>query len=273
VTIKEFIQCKADQRKITMLTAYDVLTAEVLDQAGVDVILVGDSVAHVVLGYESTNQVTHTEMMHHLKAVRRGVNSALLIVDMPYHTYQIDQTDAVSFARDFINDGGADAVKVEWFDGCPDVVEQLHAVGIPVMGHIGLTPQRVVELGGYRVQGRDPESARALREQARVLADAGCFGMVLECVPYPLAQTITRSLSVPTIGIGAGPYCDGQVLVTQDLLGLFTRHQPKFVKRYAQCRDLMRDAVSAYVQEVRDQAFPDIQQHSYPMPQSSPESS
>ena len=253
---------KQQGEKIVMLTAYDYPLAALVDACGVDIVLVGDSLANVVLGLESTRAVGITEMLHHAKAVRRAVRTALLVGDMPYASYQLDLRQAVTDARRFVDEAGCDAVKLEWFEQCLAVAGEIIAAGIPVMGHVGLTPQTAEELGGFKVQGRDAEAAQRIIRQARAFADQGCFAVVLECVPDRLARLITQQLPIPTIGIGAGPHCDGQVLVMHDLVGLFDRYQPKFVKRYVDAGALIQEGIRRFQAEVRDGLFPD-RAHSY----------
>ena len=261
VTIKDILVMKG-KRKITMLTAYDYPLASLIDRAGIDMILVGDSVANVVLGLDSTTQVGMTEMIHHAKAVTRAVKHALVIGDMPYESYQVNPAESVRNARRFIDEAKCEAVKLEWFEKCPEVTEQIIKAGIAVMGHIGLTPQTADKLGGFKVQGRDADAARRLIEQAQALEKLGCFSLVLECVPDKIAQIITRKLKIPTIGIGAGPDCDGQVLVTPDLLGLFERFKPKFVKQYINLIPQIQKALEEYKKEVIKGEFP-TQEHSF----------
>jgi 3-methyl-2-oxobutanoate hydroxymethyltransferase len=256
VTISDLKGKKARGEKITMLTAYDYGTACLVDQSGVDCVLVGDSLGMVVLGYDSTVPVTMEEMIHHCKAVRRGVKNALLVGDMPYLSYHVSEEEAVRNAGRFLKEAGCHAVKLEGGVTMAPVIRRLVRAGIPVMGHCGLTPQTAVMLGGYRVQGRDMESARKLVDDARAVAEAGAFSLVLECVPSAVARAVTERSPVPTIGIGAGPYCDGQVLVTNDLLGLFEKYTPSFVKQYANLAPRIRDALGSYVQEVEDGRFP-----------------
>lgn len=256
VTIRT-LQAKRDRAEpITMLTAYDFPTARIVDQAGVDSILVGDSLAMVVLGHENTLSVTMDEMLHHAKAVRRGARAALLIGDLPFMSYQASVEDAVRNAGRFVQEAGMEAVKLE---GGRAVVPQVRAIlraGIPVLGHVGLTPQSVHVLGGWRVQGRTADAAARLLDDARALEDAGCFALVLESVPDRLATYVTEQLAIPTIGIGAGAGTSGQVLVLHDLAGLFDRFTPKFAKRYAQLGPALAEAVSAYRDEVIGHAFP-----------------
>ncbi|MCB9757235.1 MAG: 3-methyl-2-oxobutanoate hydroxymethyltransferase, partial [Candidatus Omnitrophica bacterium] len=215
-------------QKLTMLTAYDFPMAALIDECGIDIVLVGDSLANVVLGLPSTKDVGISEMLHHAKAVRRAVKNALLLGDMPFSAYQVHPQNAVKNARRFILEAGCDAVKLEWFADCLAVTEKLVKNKIAVMGHVGLTPQTADQLGGFKVQGKDALSAKKIIEQAKNLESAGCFSLVLECVPDQLAAEITRILKIPTIGIGAGLHCDGQVLVTHDLLGMFSQFHPKF---------------------------------------------
>ena len=261
-TITSIQQQKQSGEKITVLTAYDYSMGCLLDEAGVDIILVGDSVANVVLGLESTTEMTMDQMIYHTQAVRRGVKNALLVGDMPYSAYQVDTQHAVENARRFINEAGCDAVKLEWFDGCLEVARDIVKAGIAVMGHVGLTPQTAEQLGGMKVQGKDQESAQKIIAQAKALEESGCFSLVLECVPDKLAGDITSQLTIPTIGIGAGVYCDGQVLVTHDILGLFTRYRPKFVKNYVNLSEHIVQGIQTYCQEVRDGVFPD-KDHSF----------
>lgn len=255
-TVLTFRKAKQDNEKIAVLTAYDYSVAKLMDAAGINGILVGDSLGMVTLGYNDTLRVTMEDMIHHSRAVARGVDSALLVTDMPFMSYQAGVHDAVVNAGRLARDGRAHAVKLE---GGEEVAPQIRAIvraGIPVMGHIGLTPQSVNAFGGFKVQGRDEEAARTLLRAARAVEDAGAFAVVLECIPEKLAALITRSVSIPTIGIGAGRDCDGQVLVYQDMLGLFPDFTPKFAKRYAELGGLMREAFAAYKEEVRQGAYP-----------------
>lgn len=256
------IQALKGVRKITMLTAYDYPLAALVDRAGIDMILVGDSLANVVLGLSSTTEVGMTEMLYHSKAVTRAVQNALVVGDMPFESYQVDPSVAARNAERFIQEAKCGAVKLEWFDRCPQAATAIVKAGIPLMGHIGLTPQTADKIGGFKVQGRDAEAARRLIDQARQLQDIGCFAIVLECVPDKIAEIITKNLSIPTIGIGAGVHCDGQVLVIHDLLGLFERYQPKFVKRYAELSGAILKAIGEYRKEVVEEKFPD-QEHSF----------
>jgi len=255
---------KAAGQRITMLTAYDYPTALALDQAGIDSILVGDSLGMVVLGYENTLPVTVEEMLHHCRAVARGARRPLLIGDMPFLSYQVSPEEAVRNAGRFLQQGGMDAVKVEGGRERLAAIEAILLAGIPVMGHIGLTPQSVHQLGGFRPQGRTAQAAVELLHDAVALEAAGCFAIVLESIPQELAAEISRRLTIPTIGIGAGAACDGQVLVTHDVLGLFDRFTPRFVKRYADLHGEMGRAFSAYIQEVESGQFP-AQEHSLAM--------
>ena len=263
-TVQQIQKKKKEGRKITMLTAYDYPLASLVDAAGVDMILVGDSLANVVLGLESTTDVGMSEMIHHAKAANRAVRQALLIGDMPFESYQADSDGAVDNARRFVEEAGCDAVKLDWFGRCLEVTEKIVKAGIPVMGHIGLTPQTAEELGGFKVQGKDADSARKIIEDAKALEKQGCFSIVLECIPSQIAQIITEQLSIPTIGIGAGQHCDGQVLVTHDLIGLFDRFKPKFVKQYADLGATIKESVRHFCKEVEEGKFPD-QAHSYSM--------
>lgn len=246
-----------NKEKISMLTAYDFSTAKLVDEAGTDAILVGDSLGMTMLGYEDTLSVTMEDMIHHTKAVCRGVKNALVVADMPFMSYQTSVYDAVVNAGRLIKEGKAQAVKVE---GGNEIVPQVKAIvsaKIPVMGHLGLTPQSVNEFGGFKVQGKSEQTARKLIEDALELEKAGVFGIVLECVPEKLAEIITHKLSVPTIGIGAGRYCDGQVLVYQDMLAMFGGgFTPKFAKKYTNIGEIMKDAFSAYSKEVKEGVFP-----------------
>lgn len=254
-TVKDILARKG-QGKITTLTAYDASTARMLDESGIDILLVGDSLGNVLLGYDSTVPVTMAEMLHHCRAVRRGTTRALLVGDMPFGSYQAGLNEAVENSIRFLKEGGCDAVKIEGGEEMAEVVRALTRAGVPVMGHLGLTPQTAGQLGGFKVQGRDLESARKLLMDARSLAAAGVFAIVLECVPGTLAGIVTRAVAVPTIGIGAGPECDGQVLVINDLLGLYERLTPSFVKKYADLAPQIREAVTAYRDEVRAGAYP-----------------
>jgi len=244
---------------IVMLTAYDYPTAMAEDQAGVDVILVGDSLGMVVLGYENTLPVTMEEMLHHARAVSRGAKSALLVGDMPFMSYQVSAEEALRNAGKFLQQGGMDAVKLEGGRERVDAVRAIVGAGIPVMGHLGLTPQSVHQLGGFRPQGRTATAAKHLLEDALLLEEAGCFSLVLESVPARLAELVSQRFSIPTIGIGAGVGCDGQVLVTHDLLGLFDRFTPKFVKQYANFHAEMQRAFAEFKADVESKQFPAVE--------------
>jgi 3-methyl-2-oxobutanoate hydroxymethyltransferase len=248
--------------KISMITAYDYPTALIADEVGMDMILVGDSLAMVVLGYDSTVPVTMDEMLHHCKAVRRGAKNAVLVGDMPFGSFQGSADQTIANAVRFIKEAGMDAVKLEGGVHQAETARLLTKVGIPVMGHIGLLPQLVSQLGGFKVQGRDEESARQILADAKALADAGCFAIVLEAIPDRLARLITASVAVPTIGIGAGAHCDGQILVMHDVIGLYDRFTPKFVKKFANTREIITHALCQYKTEVEKGLFP-TPQHSF----------
>jgi 3-methyl-2-oxobutanoate hydroxymethyltransferase len=256
VTTLALRQKKERGEPITMLTAYDYPTALAVDQAGIDTILVGDSLGMVVLGYENTLPVTMEEMLHHSRAVARGAKAALLIGDMPFMSYQVSVEEAVRNAGRFLQNGGMDAVKLEGGRERAEAIRAIVGAGIPVMGHIGLTPQSVHQLGGFRAQGKTALAAKKLLNDALTLEAAGCFSLVLESVPARLAELISKKLSIPTIGIGAGAGCDGQVLVTHDLLGLFDRFTPKFVKQYAKLNAEMKRAFTEYIDDVERKTFP-----------------
>lgn len=256
ITTSTFRQKKQHGEIITMLTAYDYPTAHAIDQAGIDSILVGDSLGMVVLGYTNTLPVTMEDMLHHCRAVARGAHYALLIGDMPFMSYQAALHDAVRNAGRFLQEAGMDAVKLEGGRERIEVIKAIISAGIPVQGHLGLTPQSVHQFGGFRPQGRDAQAAARLLEDARMLQDAGCFSLVLESVPARLASLVSKRLQVPTIGIGAGAGCDGQVLVTHDLLGLFDRFTPRFVKKYANLHAVLAEAFTAYKNEVIAGEFP-----------------
>ena len=262
LTVPDIITMKARGEKITMMTAYDYPTGLLVEKAGIDTILVGDSLAMTVLGYDSTVPVTVDEMIHHTKAVRRGAGNTFIIADMPFGSYNAGIAQAIANASRFLKEGGADAVKLEGGTEMADVVEAVVRAGIPVLGHIGLTPQTVTQLGGYKVQGRDQEKAKKLVEDAEALSRAGAFAVVLECIPKNLAKEITQRIPIPTIGIGAGPFCDGQVLVYNDVVGLFEKFTPKFVKRYAELGEIALKGLIKYKQEVKEGLFPDIE-HSF----------
>lgn len=256
-SILDLQQKKAESQPITMLTAYDYPGALLVDEAGIDLILVGDSLAMTVLGYPNTVSVTMDEMLHHCKAVARGAKRAFLIGDMPFMSYQVERSEAVRNAGRFLKEGNMDAIKLEGGREVAETIQAIVAAGIPVMGHLGLTPQTATKLGGYKVQGKTAAAAQRLLEDALILQEAGCFAIVLEAIPAMVGQTVSQKLTVPTIGIGAGPHCDGQVLVFHDMLGLFDRFTPKFVKRYADLRQPILEALRAYRQEVEARNFPD----------------
>lgn len=259
-TIRTLAAKKRRGEPITVLTGYDYPTALAIDSAGVDAILVGDSLGMVVLGYENTLSVTMEDMLHHSKAVSRGAKYAHLIGDMPFMSYQVSTSEAVRNAGRFLQDAGMDAVKLEGGRAVAPVIEAITSAGIPVMGHIGLTPQSIHKLGGYRVQGKSAEAAKTLVEDARILENSGCYAVVLEGIPARVAELITARLSIPTIGIGAGAGCDGQVLVTHDLLGLFDRFTPKFVRKYGDVHALMAKAFSEYAADVAARRFPSAEE-------------
>ena len=262
VTVPGITAMKERGEKITMLTAYDTPFARILDEAGVDILLVGDSVGSVVLGYPNTLPVTIDEMIYHTRAVARGTGRTLVVIDMPFMSYQISIEDAKRNAGRMIKESGAEAVKLEGGVNMKDVIEAIVAIDIPVMGHIGLTPQSIHQMGGHKVQGKVDEQKRKIIEDAVAVEEAGAFSVVLECIPTELAQEITEQLSIPTIGIGAGGHCDGQVLVIHDLLGLLGDFRPKFVKSYVDLRKVISQAVEEYMQEVRKGAFP-TEKHSF----------
>lgn len=255
-SVLTFRNAKQKNERLTMLTAYDYSTAKLIDASGIDSVLVGDSLGMVMLGYEDTLSVTMEDMIHHTKAVARGVKDALVVSDLPFMSYQTSVYDAVSNAGRLIKEGRAQAVKLEGgIEVCPQIKAIVEA-SIPVMAHLGLTPQSVNAFGGFKVQGKDEEAARSLIEQAKAVEAAGAFAVVLECIPAKLAELITNSISIPTIGIGAGNGCDGQVLVYQDMLGLYSDFTPKFVKRYAEIGPQMQTAIEDYITEVKSGAFP-----------------
>jgi len=256
ITINQIREMKQKGEKITMLTAYDYSTAKIVDEAGIPLILVGDSLGMVVLGYESTIPVTIEDMLHHTKAVVRGTKTAMVIGDMPFMTYHLSVEQALKNAARFIQEAGAQAIKLEGGITVAEKVRRLVECGIPVMGHIGLTPQSVLQFGGHRAQGKTPEAAIKILEDAKALEQAGAFSIVLETVPAPLATLITQKISIPTIGIGAGIGCDGQVQVINDILGSFTDFVPKHAKQYAKISDITRQAVTDYYNEVKAGSFP-----------------
>ena len=256
-TVLTFKEAKEKHEKLTMLTAYDYSTAKLIDEAGINSILVGDSLGMVCLGYEDTLSVTMEDMIHHTRAVSRGAKNALVVADMPFMSYQTSVYDAVVNAGRLMKEGRAQAVKLE---GGKEVVEQIRAIvnaSIPVVAHIGLTPQSINAFGGFKVQGKSEEAAKRLLEEAKAVEEAGDFAVVLECVPAKLAEFISKKISIPTIGIGAGAGCDGQVLVYQDMLGMYSDFVPKFVKQYAKVGEVMKKAFEEYIKEVKDGVFPE----------------
>jgi 3-methyl-2-oxobutanoate hydroxymethyltransferase len=257
ITLQNIIDKKSRGEKITMLTAYDYPTARCVDRAGIDIILIGDSLANVVLGLDSTTEIGMDVMLSHAKAVARAVEHAFVVADMPFDAYQPAEADEIKNAFRLIDEAGCQAVKVEWFPWCEEVVKSLRGAGIEVMGHVGLTPQTAQE---FKVQGRDSSTAEAIMQQAKLLEEAGCFAIVLECVPEDLAREITQELKVPTIGIGAGKFCDGQVLVLHDMLGLTDRKVPKFVKKYTDLSAEILKAVQLYKEDVEAGTFPGPEQ-------------
>ncbi|MFX1419299.1 MAG: 3-methyl-2-oxobutanoate hydroxymethyltransferase [Promethearchaeota archaeon] len=265
VTTKDIIEKKKNGEKIVTITSYDYSFAKIVDESGIDLILVGDSLSMVMLGYKNTLSVTMDEMIHHTKAVSRGVSNALIVGDMPFLSYKIDLIEAVKNAGRFIQEGGAEAVKVEGgTEICPTINAMIDA-DIQVMGHIGLTPQAIYQFGGFLVQGKTIETAKKLILDAKNLEEAGVFSIVLESIPWQIAKLITKSVDVPTIGIGAGPYCDGQILVIHDMLGIFTDIKPKFLKYFGNIGDSIRRALNDYKDEVINGQYPD-QEHAYEFP-------
>ncbi len=261
-TTSSFLKAKKDGKKITMLTAYDYTTAKLLDEAGIDSLLVGDSLGMVMLGYESTLQVTVDDIIHHTKAVVRGAKRSMVVADMPFLSYHISIEESVRNAGRLIQEGGASAVKLEGGANIIDMVKAIVRAQIPVMGHLGLTPQSINVFGGYKIQGTNLEQIEKMIEDAELLQQAGVFAIVLECVPAKVATLISERLQIPTIGIGAGAGCDGQVLVSQDMLGMYADLKPKFVKEYAQVGNAIKDACKQYMSEVEGQAFPS-EDHSF----------
>ncbi len=264
VTINQIKEMKQKGEKIAMLTAYDYSTAKIVDEAGVPLILVGDSLGMVVLGYESTIPVTMEEMLHHTKAVVRGTKKALIVGDLPFMTYHISTADALKNAARFIQEAGCQAVKLEGGVNVAEKVQKIVECGIPVMGHIGLTPQSINQFGGFKIQGKTPAAASKLLKDAQALEEAGAFAVVMETVPAPLAALVTQKIGIPTIGIGAGIGCDGQVQVINDILGSFTDFVPKHAKQYVQIRDIMAGAITQYFNEVKSGKFP-TEAQSFPM--------
>lgn len=264
VSVLKIQQKKEKAEPITMLTAYDYSSAMMVDAAGIDIILVGDSLGMVMLGLDSTVPVTMDEMLHHCRAVKRGAQNAFLVGDMPFMSYQADRGEAIRNAGRFLKEAGMDSVKLEGGREIAETVNAIVQAGMPVMGHIGLTPQSISKLGGYRIQGKTAKDAGRLLADALELEEAGCFSIVLEAVPAPVATAISRRLSIPTIGIGAGEGCDGQVLVYHDLLGLYDRLQPRFVRQYANLRGVILAALTEFREEVLQRKFPE-EKHTYPM--------
>jgi len=261
-TLAEIKAMKAQSKKISMLTAYDASMARMLSNCDVDVLLVGDSLGMVMLGYDSTVPVTMDEMLHHSKAVRRGAPEAFILGDMPFGAYHTCKSDAIANGVRFLKEGGCDGVKLEGGVEMCGVVRAMVDAGVPVMGHIGLTPQTASQLGGYKVQGKGLDDARKLLVEARALEEAGAFGLLIECIPDKLAQVITETIDIPTVGIGAGVHCDGQVLVTHDLLGMFDKFTPKFVKKYADLSPAIKQGVQQFASEVKEGSYPAIE-HSF----------
>lgn len=261
-TVLTFKEAKKNKEKITMLTAYDYSTAKLIDESGINAILVGDSLGMVVLGYEDTLSVTMEDMIHHTAAVARGAKNALVVSDMPFMSYQTSVYDAVYNAGRLMKEGRANVVKLEGGIEIADKIKAIVNASIPVMAHLGLTPQSVNAFGGYKVQGKDDKAAQNLLDAARAVEEAGAFAVVLECVPAKLAEVISKSISIPTIGIGAGAGCDGQVLVYQDMLGMFSDFTPKFVKKYGDIGESMKEAFKGYINEVKSGAFPK-KEHSF----------
>ena len=257
-----FKNAKKNGERLAMLTAYDYSTAKLMDETGINGILVGDSLGNVILGYEDTISVTMEDMIHHGAAVARGTKNALVVIDMPFMSYQTSVYDALVNAGRLMKEGRAGAVKLEGGKNICPQIEAITKAGIPVMGHLGLTPQAINAFGGFKVQGKTQEAAEQLLEDALAVEKAGAFALVLECVPRKLADIITEKLTIPTIGIGAGNGCDGQILVYQDLLGMFSDFTPKFVKKYANVGEIMKDAFSAYIEDVKQGAFPE-KKHEY----------
>lgn len=256
ITATAVQRMKAEGKKITMLTSYDYPFTQILDASGIDILLVGDSVGNVVLGYDNTLPVTMEEMLHHTRAVARAAKRALVVGDMPFMSYQVSLEEARRNAGRFVKEGGAEAVKLEGGVNMEKVIRSIVEIDIPVMGHIGLTPQSVHRMGGYKVQGREERQRKQLLEDARAVENAGAFSVVLEGIPADLGREITQMLSIPTIGIGAGPDCDGQVLVLHDLLGMLGKFRPKFVKQYVDLREVVERAVRTYIEEVSTGKFP-----------------
>lgn len=266
VTTATLQEMKKRGEKITMLTAYDYTMAKLVDEAGIDMILVGDSLGMVVLGYDTTLPVKMEDMIHHTTAVVRGRKRALVVADMPFLSYEVSVEEAVRNAGRLVQDAGAEAVKLEGGKEVANAIEAIVNAGIPVVGHLGLTPQSVNKFGGFKVQGKNEAAARQLIQDAKILTEAGAFSIVLECIPWAIAKMITDEVPIPVIGIGAGPYCDGQVLVFHDIVGLYDKFVPKFVKQYAQVGQVIRDACSQFANEVRQGRFP-AEEHGFKIDQ------
>ncbi|MBI5180047.1 MAG: 3-methyl-2-oxobutanoate hydroxymethyltransferase [Nitrospirae bacterium] len=262
ITIPDILKKKAEGKQITMLTAYDFPFAQIVDEAGIDIVLIGDSLSMVVQGNDTTTPVTMDEMVYHTRLVSKAAKNALVVGDMPFMSYHISIEEAVYNAGRFLKEGGAQAVKLEGGIPVSDTIKAITKAEIPVMAHIGLTPQSVHKFGGYKVQGKDPKVAKRLLADAKAVEEAGAFAIVLEAIPAPLARQITKAVKIPTIGIGAGKYCDGNVLVLYDMLGLFNRFVPKFVKRYANLREEALKAVKQYKEDVEKGRFP-AEEHSF----------
>lgn len=258
VTTRTLLKMKKKGEKIACLTAYDYLTAKMVDEAGIDLILVGDSVAMVFAGYENTLPITMEAMLYHTAAVKRGVKRAMVVADMPFLSYQTSIADAAQNAGRFLKESGAEAVKIEGGRVAAPIVKNLVERGIPVMGHLGLTPQSIHKFGGYQLQAKDEESANRLMAAAKALENAGCFAIVLEKIPYQVAQKVSQELAIPTIGIGAGPYCDGQILVVDDMEGRYEGFEAKFVRKYADLAGQMRTAFKSYQKDVKEESFPSL---------------
>jgi 3-methyl-2-oxobutanoate hydroxymethyltransferase len=261
-TILDIKKMKAAGEKISMLTAYDYAMSSVIDECGIDIILIGDSLGNVILGYDTTLPVTMEDMLHHTKAVARAARNSLVVADMPFLSYQISVEKALANAGRFLQEAGAQAVKLEGGREFAQTVHKITAAGIPVMAHLGLTPQSIHQLGGFRVQGKKEDAAARIIEDAKILEDAGAFSIVLELVPEKLAEEITKSLTIPTIGIGAGIHCDGQVLVINDMLGLYDKFTPRHVKKFVNLNPKIKKAVKNYIHEVKNGSFPDSE-HSF----------
>jgi len=263
VIVPDLLKKKEKKEKIVALTAYDFPTAKIVDHAGIDIILVGDSLGMVVLGHKDTIPVTMNDMIHHTKAVTRGVQRALVVGDMPYMSFQVSKEEAVKNASRFVKEAGARAVKIEGATDCRlETIQALKEADIPVMGHVGLTPQSINQIGSFKVRGKNKEQAQKIIDESLKLEQAGVFSVILECIPLELAEVITQKLKIPTIGIGAGPFCDGQILVFHDLLGYSNGYLPKYVKKYVDVNKILIDGISQYVNEVKRNRFP-LDKHSY----------